>query len=200
MRAALTKFDFRWTFLIALASFVATAFFLRGASTVDHLIAERGPTLGGQFWRLFTGPLVHATWGHLARDLALLMFVGIVFERELGRRWWLACGAGLSVPTLASFLADKNLEGFLGTSGLTHTLLGLVLVYVLRWERDADPWMRRAALVGAVLLAVKVTYEMIANAPMFPMDLGANVHQLPVAHFSGAIVGALIGVARTTDP
>lgn len=180
------------TMVIASLSVLATAS-LHWPGVADLWIADSDAIAQYQLWRWFTGPLVHATWGHLLRDLALLLFCGIALERELGRRYWQLCLAGLAVPTIAS-LGDPQLQYYFGTSGLTHALLAALILHVL-WDTDADLrgplWMRALALCGGLALGGKVLWEVTVGAPLFPMDLGPGIHQVPIAHASGALVGAL---------
>jgi len=196
MATLIRKIDFRWTLLIALAACAATAAYLSGASAVSHLVAERHAIAAGQVWRLFTGPLVHATWGHLVRDLALLVGVGVAFEHALGWRWPLACVLGLVGPTALAFAFNSSLAGFYGTSGLTHTVLAAAMVHVIVREQNAPRWLRALAVTGATLLAIKVGFEAIANRPMFPMNLGPGVRQLPIAHLVGALLGVVAAFCR----
>jgi hypothetical protein len=57
----------------------------------------------GRVWRALAGPLVHATWDHLVRDVALTAIVGAgatAFRMDLGegvRQLPLAHAAGLAV-------------------------------------------------------------------------------------------------------
>lgn len=195
MGALARKLDCWWTLLIALAACAATAAYLSGASTASPLLAERGAVRSGELWRLITGPLVHATWGHLVRDLALLVGLGVAFEGFMGRRWLLACVFGLLGPTALVLVLDPSLAGYCGTSGLTHALLAAASVYIAR-DPSVPRWLRHLAITGLGLLLAKIAYELALGAPMFPMDLGPGVHQLPLAHATGALIGAVIGWRR----
>lgn len=173
------------TLLCAAAAVALTAAARGGA--IDFLYATRGELLGGQLWRLVTGPLVHATWGHLVRDLALVVFVGIGYGAAIGRRFGWLCLAGLAIPTAAVFALEPDIGIYYGTSGLTHALLAAAVVAELR--RPTSPALRFIAMAVGAALAAKLGYEVITGAPMFPMDLGSGVRQMPVAHAIGAAVG-----------
>ncbi len=195
MSKAWSELGVNTTILIASLSVFATAS-LHWPGVADTLVAD-GDAIGQyQLWRWISGPLVHATWGHLIRDLALLLFAGIALERELGRRFKHLCLLGLVVPTIAT-LADPQIQFYFGTSGLTHALLAALVFHVLC---SSDPdlrtprWMRGLALLGGLTIAAKVLWEVITGSPLFPMDLGPGIQQVPIAHASGALVGALFVV------
>lgn len=186
------KLEARVTIWIALLSVIATAS-ARWLGVAEGVVADCSTIDDLQVWRLFTGPLVHATWAHLLRDMALLVFVGLAFERELGRRYALLCLLGLGVPTVAA-LWDPTIYIYYGTSGLTHALLAAAITHTLL-ARHPDfrtpAWMRGLAALGGLALVTKVLWEVAFDAPLFPMDLGAGVRQLPSAHALGAAVGIL---------
>ena len=174
----------RLTLVCAAAAVILTA----AAGTVDWAPATRDGLAAGQLWRLFTGPLVHATWGHLIRDLVLLIFVGAGYGAAIGGRFRAVFAAGLAAPTAVVFVAEPDIAIYFGTSGLTHALLAAAVVAELTRGRGLSRWL--AAIVGAGL-TFKLAYELHTGAPLFPMDLGAQVRQLPSAHAAGAVAGAI---------
>ncbi len=192
MSEAWSELGLRTTILIASLSVVATAS-LHWPGVANALVAD-GDAIGQyQLWRWISGPLVHATWGHLLRDLALLLFAGVALERDLGSRFKHLCLLGLAVPTIAT-LADPQIQFYFGTSGLTHALLAALVFHVLLSSEinlRTPRWMRAMALLGGFALGAKVLWEVITGAPLFPMDLGPGIRQVPIAHASGALVGAL---------
>lgn len=189
------------TLLISFLSVLATAS-LCWPGVASFLVADSQKIADYELWRWITGPLVHATWGHLLRDLALLLFVGVAFERELGRRYSLLCLLGLVLPTIVS-LHDPQIHFYYGSSGLTHALLAAVMLYILvpgRSQLASPSWMLAMAGAATLTLFGKVLWEVSTGAPLFPMDLGPGVHQLPIAHASGAAVGVLFfGASKIWD-
>lgn len=174
------------TLLCAAAAVALTAAARSGA--IDVALATAGGVRSGQLWRLVTGPLVHATWGHLLRDLALLIFVGVGFGEALGRRFGLVFAAGLVAPAAAVFAVEPDLTIYYGTSGLTHALLAAAVIASLR---DRDRLVRTLAALAGAALAFKLGFELVTGGPLFPMDLGAGVRQLPSAHAAGALAGLI---------
>lgn len=185
----LRRIDFRVSLFIAALAVLATAGARSGLGAVDWLVATRDALDDGQLWRLLTGPLVHATWGHLIRDLALMLLVGAAYEGELGRRWWALCAGGLVAPTAIALVSDPALSIFYGTSGLTHAMLAAVIVLETCRARGRFRWL---AIAAGILLAGKVVYEVVAGRALFTMDLGEGVVQLPIAHLAGAAVGVAL--------
>jgi rhomboid family GlyGly-CTERM serine protease len=191
--------------LIAVAAVALTAAARSGVIDPAAVMATDGSLRAGQLWRLITGPMVHATWGHLVRDLALLLAVAIAFGDSLGRRRFaVLCLAGLAVPTAAVFVFEPDIAIYYGTSGLTHALLAAAAVGELR-RPDGTQMTRLLGAGVAVGLIAKLAFELASGAPAFPMDLGPGVRQLPSAHAAGAIVGFLLSMvaaqsARAASP
>lgn len=161
-------------------------------SVRDALIADPR-VFAGQGWRLVTAPLVHATWGHLVRDLSLVAIAGIAYEAVLPRALF---GLGLVVPVLAVLLAG-NVDWYCGLSGLSHALLAAALSYEALHRRG------RVRLWVLALCAVAITkplYELVTGAPAFAMALGPHVVQTPLAHAAGVAVGIACGCASAFRP
>jgi len=180
------RFDFPVTLAVIGVAIVTTAVAFAAPGVRDALVADHR-ALDGQVWRLATGPLIHATWAHLVRDLALVALAGAVYEGPLARRRLALFGGGIAVPALAVLLAH-DVSWYCGLSGLSHALLAAALAYEARHRRGAA---RAVVRVLCVVAALKPLYELLAGAPAFPMALGPAVVQVPLAH----VVGVLIGIA-----
>jgi rhomboid family GlyGly-CTERM serine protease len=152
----------------------------------DALIAD-GRALYGQWWRLATGPFIHATWAHLVRDLALVALAGIAYEAHLPRATWIL---GLVVPPL---VALHGVDWYCGLSGLSHALLAGALAYEALRRRGRT---RAGVLALCAIAALKPLYEVATGAPAFPMPLGPHVVQVPTAHAAGVLVGIACVLSR----
>ena len=107
---------------------------------------ERGALLGGQWWRLWTGHLVHFGLQHAVFD-AIVLFAGAsLLERELGTQRLLR-QLLLVAPLIAlALLAVPDLDEYRGASSLAATVA--LAAGIALW-RDARPW-RPALLAGGV--------------------------------------------------
>jgi membrane associated rhomboid family serine protease len=191
----------RVTLAVVCAALAATAASLSpsGRALADALVADGRVAI--EPWRLATGPLVHATWWHLARDAALVLALGLVYEERLGARWPWIVALGLVAPPLAVIAGGD--AGYYGLSGLAHAMIAAALACELEARRG-----RARAVVAAIamLFAAKVVYEAAAGggaaaSSILPraawLDLGARVHQAPVAHLAGALSFAIVTLAAT---
>jgi rhomboid family GlyGly-CTERM serine protease len=176
-------FDCAWSVALAALAAIATV------TQAGWLVADAAGIGAGELWRLVTGPFVHVNTGHFARDVALLVIVGVAYEAPLRRGFGWLMLALLVAPTVAVLVAHPELDAYFGLSGLTHGLIAAALVYELR--RPRTPLYAYAI---AAALAGKVIYEVVAGAPLFPMSLGDSVRQVPIAHAAGAAVGVLFAV------
>ena len=184
--------DFPWTLAVAVSSVCATIAAAHGA---DWLVADQARLDGGAWWRALTGPLVHATPGHLARDVALCVLVGAGFERAMRRTWPWLVAFGVIVPPLVAFALEPEVVAYYGTSGLSHAMIGAVVtreIAAARRGAGATAIISIGASVVAAGLLGKLGYELWTGRALFPMALGPGVEQGPIAHLAGALVGVAV--------
>ena len=162
------------------------------ARAASLLLADFAPLRRGQLWRLLTGPLAHATAGHLWRDGAYCAVLGALYEPALGRRWRQALLLGLVGPTLAMFLLRPELRGYLGLSGTAHALSALALVHELRSRRGAAQWL---VAVLATVMAAKLLHEARTGTLLYALSLGSHAVPAPTAHLWGGLLGAAVALA-----
>jgi rhomboid family GlyGly-CTERM serine protease len=185
----LMRFDFRWTAVVIALAILATAGAFASTDVRDALVAD-GRIFEGQWWRLVTGPFIHATWGHLVRDLALVAIAGIAYEGPLASRKLHVFAGGIVVPALAVLVA-RDATWYCGLSGLSHALLAAALSYEFVRRRGAA---RAVVLLLCVIAAAKPVYELLTGAPAFAMPLGEGVVQVPLAHVIGVLTGIACGL------
>jgi rhomboid family GlyGly-CTERM serine protease len=186
--------DFPWTISVTALAVVATASAFASTTIADLLVADHR-IAHGQLWRVLTGPLVHATWGHLVRDLALVAIAGIAYEAPLRSRRAPLFAGGVVVPAMA-VLAAGHAQWYCGLSGLSHALLAAALSY----EAGSRRGVARAVVLGlCAVSAVKPIYELVTGAPAFAMSLGDGIVQAPLAHLVGVLVGVACGVFAAAD-
>ncbi len=188
------RWDFPWTLAVVSLALVATAAALASPGVADALVAD-ARIAHGQPWRAVTGPFVHATWGHLIRDLALVAIAGVAYEAPLrSRRAWLFA-AGLVAPAIAVLVAG-HARWYCGLSGLSHALLAAALAYELVRRRGAA---RLVVLALCLVSAAKPIYELVTGAPAFAMALGDGIVQVPLAHVVGVAIGIACGLRAGAD-
>jgi rhomboid family GlyGly-CTERM serine protease len=173
-----------WATLLVAAAALACFFLPRLA---DALLYRRAAITAGQFWRLWTGHLVHFGWRHLAADLAVFLAVGLWLESFAPRttRWFLAL-APAAISALL-FVADPSLTFYGGLSGVAVGLLVLLALVQLRRDVAAQRWLWPAVLA---LVAVKVGIEAVSNTPLVA-GFGPGIKVSTLAHLGG-IAGALL--------
>lgn len=165
------------------------------------LVLSRDEILSGEFWRLFTGHLVHAGREHLRWDVLSLVGIGFVFEEYLRRRFWhvlaisaLAVGAGLVI-------LEPGLPSYCGLSGVLNGLLVAGALLGARDEAAAGrrpvAWMCAAAVI---LAAAKIVVEArFGSLFTDPARLGAPTVLL--SHALGFAGGAIAYAwCRGTQP
>ncbi len=187
----------RVSFAIACAALAATAASLAHSPLADALVADG--RIAHEPWRAVTGPLVHATWWHLARDAALVLAIGIAYEQRLRGAWPWIIGAGLIAPPIAVIAGGA--AGYYGLSGLADAMIAAALAHEVL-SREGRAGVVFGAL--AVAFAAKVLVEAIAGpgaASILPrsawLELGPHVRQAPLAHLAGAIAGAGAMISHT---
>jgi len=179
--------------LLALISLAAT---IAGDDLTLLLRYERITIASGEWWRLFSGNIVHLGWPHLLMNLAALGMIWTLFYRHYTSLTWLAVtlASGLGV-TAGLWLFSPELNWYVGLSGLLH---GLFVAGSIAAIRRGERW-GYLMLLG---IAIKLTYESLAG----PVPGSTTLAGGPVveeSHLYGALAGALTGLmikpCRTTS-
>jgi len=157
---------------------------------VAALVADRVHLLRGELWRLLSGPLVHATGGHLVRDGSYCAALGALYEPVLGPRFRRALLVGLVGPSLLVVLLHPGLRGYSGLSGAAHTLSALAVVHELRSRSGRTRWLVAGL---AAVMAGKLLHEAGSGSLLFALSLGPDAVPVPAAHLYGATLGAVVG-------
>ena len=156
----------------------ADALLLAGA----HMPAR---VLRGEWWRLFTGTMLHADEGHLLLNLVSLYVIGRPIEAAYGsaRFWLLYLGAGLA-GALATLAHPETLS--VGASGAVFGLLGALVALGLQlWPRLTGGLRSSMVLLPALLLL-----GMLAVGAFLSQGNGID----HMAHVGGALGGLLLGL------
>lgn len=152
MRQLLARFGLPAWYFLAVAAFALVARVLPGAR--EALIYERGALASGEWWRLWTGHVVHFGWPHFVADCGLLLIIGWTIAKEFPRSAWL--GLVLMPPFISAviYYADPEMMRYAGLSALN---LGLLLLLAARgWTGNLRDWFWP---VIVLIYVVELSYE-----------------------------------------
>lgn len=157
----------------------------------ERLLLERAGLAHGEFWRLWTGHLVHGSADHLIYDAGAAALLYTALARPLRstlRLLWMA--PAISVLLLAAL---PELDYYYGLSGLLHAWA--VAGTAELWRTESRPRARFAGLLCVGTL-VKATWETWSGSAPFSsgLDLGGPV--IHGAHLVGGLVGAASALAE----
>ncbi len=158
------------------------------------LIYDRGPLAAGEYWRIWTGHLVHFGWPHFLVDTGLLLIVGWFSVQRHPRftRW-----AIVLMPAFISASLYWLEPTMIRYAGLSAFNLGL-LVYVAAqgWRRDWTDWFWPAVLLIYVAELLFEHYRGGTGGGAIRFD-DPDVRVATGAHLASAVYALLaIGVAQ----
>lgn len=177
-----------WSLPLLLA-LLAVVVALAGEGVAETLRYQRSGLQGGEWWRLFTGHLVHLGWSHLWLNLAGLVLVGALVGQAFSTsHWWgvvvttmlgISCGLLLWLPQLAWYV---------GLSGVLH---GMLVAGSLRMALQGE----REALLIVLIVACKVAWE-LWQGPLPGSREAAGGEVVVEAHALGCLSGAIYVAAQ----
>ncbi|MFZ5495256.1 MAG: rhombosortase [Verrucomicrobiota bacterium] len=110
------------------------------------LLYERAGLMAGEWWRIWTGHLVHFGWPHFVMDAGLLLVVGWFAEHR--HPWFTRLGLVL-MPAFVSGSLFWLEPGIARYGGLSAVNLGLLLyVAATGWSRDRHEWFWPAVIAA----------------------------------------------------
>jgi rhomboid family GlyGly-CTERM serine protease len=153
------------------------------------LVYDRAAIIQGQWWRIWTGHLIHLGWPHLIADAGLFVILGWLLER---RHPWPSRIALIAMPLLISgglFVFCPDTTRYVGLSAVN---LGLLVFLACRgWQRDWFDWFWPAVLaiyIGEVIFETVLGHG--SGGGMIQFD-DPTVHVATSAH----VIAAMCGVA-----
>lgn len=184
-----------WLFpAIALVSVV-----IQAGGWRDGLLYDRAAVAGGEWWRLWTGHLVHFGWPHCVADAGLLAILGWLVERPQPAlaRWSLLVAP--AVISVALFYFDPGMTRY---GGLSAYNLGVLLYYAGHgWRRNWTDWFWPAVLliyVGELVLEITAGHG--TGGGMIQFDDRA-IHVATSAHIAGIACGlVMLGIDWRMHP
>ncbi len=138
----------------------------------------------GQWWRLFSAPLLHGGPIHIAFNGVALFFAGAVLENVTGRAWFAAIFA-VSALTGAAMSLLIN-PGSLISVGASGAIMGLfAAAFAAGYRYPAESPMRTFLVSGSLRVLIP------SMIPLFGGLTGAQIDY--AAHLGGAVGGAVTG-------
>ncbi|MBI2517854.1 MAG: rhombosortase [Opitutae bacterium] len=118
----------------------------------DVLLYDRAALARGEWWRVWTGHVVHFGWPHFIADVGLFVILGWWLE---ARHPWFSRLALVFMPLFVSAVIYRLDPGMLRYGGLSAVNLGLLLFFAGQgWQRNWSDWFWPAVLaiyVGEVI-------------------------------------------------
>ncbi len=139
--------------------------------------------LQGEWNRLFSPVLLHASVIHLLFNCYALLLAGIMLENMVGRVWYLAIFAvgGIGGSLMALAINPDTLVS-VGASGAIMALFAAALVCSFHLPKDANRKRFQMGLVQILVVA------------LIPFIAGPHGQRIDVAgHLGGAVTGAVMG-------
>lgn len=140
----------KWPSASALLALAALALIYAPPGLIDLLAYDRQAILSGQWWRLWSGHLVHYSISHALIDGVMLLLCGSVLEALIGtRRLCLALCWAAPLIALLLLLAVPDMTHYRGLSALDVMVATMALGALWCGHHLPRPWL---ALLAAVLL------------------------------------------------
>jgi rhomboid protease GluP len=138
----------------------------------------------GEWYRLFSGPLLHADAMHLLFNGVALYFAGVVLENLIGRAWFFALFViGAVSGSVASLAINGDKIISVGASGAIMALLAAAYLCSFRLPYGAN----RTQVQYGLLRSLIPSLLPLATTGGHTIDFGA--------HLGGTASGALMAVA-----
>ena len=159
---------------------------------IDYFYYERHLLMQGQYWRVLTAHFVHLNMMHLLLNLAGLSLVLIIFDRTYCLIEWavlIVCSA--IVQSVLFYLFLPNVQGYVGFSGVIHSLYVAGALHLLKNSQD-----KYLALILLALVTLKLLTENLGQGiSMTEQMIGGHV--LVEAHLYGAVIGIIFVLIKS---
>jgi rhomboid protease GluP len=187
--------------LVIAAVFGGMLFGATRISDPDTLVAWGGNlgtrTTNHEWWRLVTSSFVHTGTLHLLIDLAVLIQLGVILERLVGRLTF--TGVYLSAGAFAGLvnLSSRPVGVTVGASGAVFGLYGLLSAALIwqtfhGWQSRPDP--RAEEFAGHEVRIPVIAMRRLAIGATVFIIYSALSGVAGAAEFTGLLVGMMYGV------
>jgi len=173
----------------ALVALAATAAMCAGPAAFDAMAWDRDAIVGGEWWRILTGNLVHASWDHFAWDLAMWLLLGIYVELKSRSLLIWICASTAALLHL-SLLGTGRFERYCGLSGFDVGLFGAAGAWaLLQGLEKRDAWIGAVGVVALFGVSLKIGYELLSGGALFASVGGSAMMVAVEAHLAGLLAG-----------
>lgn len=130
-----------WLVILAAAASLLIQFF---PGWREHLLYDRAAIAHGEWWRIWSGHLVHFGWPHLVVDAGLLLIVGWIAEKDHPRFMRTALVLMPAFISGCMFWLEPAMARY---GGLSAFNLGVLLYIAAQgWRRDWTDWFWPAVI------------------------------------------------------
>lgn len=153
---------------------------------VDWMQYSRSDISDGQWWRFFTGNIVHLTWRHLMMNVLALIAIVVLYPKCLKlTEMVLVLVICCCIVTTGMWIFSPDIQWYVGLSGSLHgVLVTLIIVDYLSHKH----WLNLLLLCA---LSAKLIWEGIMG-PLPGSESAAGGPVVVQAHLYGFIGGLLI--------
>jgi len=146
----------------------------------------------GQWWRMFTAPLLHGSLMHVVGNGICFGIIGVMLEPLIGSRWFAALFAvGAIGGSIGSLIFLPAGVSSVGASGAIMGVLAAAFVCGM-FAGENGPSLE-GGLAGRGGWSMQTWALVLLLPALLPMTVGS--HTDLGAHLGGVVVGALCGVA-----
>jgi rhomboid family GlyGly-CTERM serine protease len=173
-----------WSIGLVAACLAATAI----SSVADLLIYEREAIARGEWWRLFTGHIVHYSRPHLLNNVLVLVPAAVVVEWRSRRELIHVLAMSATAIGLSVLVFEPGILRYAGASGIS---LGLVTYAALRGMDGNARWRVVCGLV-LIVVAGKLAAESFFAWQLVDWEREAGFITVKLAHVAGVASGLLV--------
>jgi len=186
---------------ISLTAVFGAALVAPGAISAPETLLSWGASLGtrttnGEWWRLLTAAFVHTSTLHLLIDLVVLMQLGVILERLVGRLTFVATYVSAGLFTALASVSMRPVAITAGSSGAIFGLYGLLAAALVwqtfrRWRKQPDPQVSESDAV-AIVIPTRIVRRLAIGGLLFLAYSALSGHA-HTAEFVGLLIGMMCG-------
>ncbi|MBU0468065.1 MAG: rhombosortase [Candidatus Omnitrophica bacterium] len=153
-----------------------------GENIFNLLVFDRAAIANGDFWRFFTGHMVHYNFDHLLWDLIAFVILGSVIELNHPQQLMLSLLISSIGVSFWLYYFEPIILTYCGLSGALNGLL--VIASMMLWNKT------ESCIYLFVMLSTigKICYEFTTNQTVF---VSMSAHPMPSSHLVGFISGLI---------